>query len=86
MTRPEKIVNQLSVVTMIFRNVSSVFRCITCTELCLSILSDVYATYVDLFSILHCLIHYKAIVIFQYLTKLLLCTIVFVIINNIKGN
>jgi len=69
MTRPEKLVIQLSVVTMVFGNVSNVFRCITCTALCLNILSDVYATYVGLFSILHCPIHYKSIILFQYPTK-----------------
>jgi len=35
MTRPEKLVNQLSVVTMVFGNMSSVFKCITCTVLCI---------------------------------------------------
>jgi len=36
MTRPEKLVIQLSVITMVFGNVSSVFRCITCTGFCLN--------------------------------------------------
>jgi len=33
MTRPEKLVIQLSVVTMVFGDVSSVLRCIACTGL-----------------------------------------------------
>ena len=35
MTEPEKLVIKLSVVTMIFGNVSSVFRCASCSRLCL---------------------------------------------------
>jgi hypothetical protein len=35
MTGPDKLVIQLSVVTMVFGNVSSVFRCVTCSVLCL---------------------------------------------------
>jgi hypothetical protein len=35
MTKPAKLVIQLSVVTMVFGNVSSVFRCASCSGLCL---------------------------------------------------
>jgi hypothetical protein len=35
MTEPDKLVIQLSVITMIFGNVSRVFRCAACSGLCL---------------------------------------------------